>query len=113
NRSEKRLHRSDLSGQVLDYLHELNENDLKLYGFAKAIFEERFAAMTDELVRDRYDRRRGAGVHRRSSIRVNFDDPIDGDGWYPPEVNSDGQVFRWTGPGLTASIDLPLPPRTE
>jgi hypothetical protein len=113
NQSQARLSRSDVPGPVLDYLYELNANDLKLYDVAKSIFEERFAAMTEQLNRDRYERARALRARRHSSVRVNFACPIDGDGWYPPEISTNGQAFRWTGPGLTASIDLPLLPRID
>ncbi|MDX1995565.1 MAG: hypothetical protein SF029_24490 [bacterium] len=43
-------------------------------------------------------------------VRLDFDAPVAGRGWYPPDVWDDGRTVQWTGPGTTSTLYLPFAP---
>ncbi len=96
-----------VSTEIQDMLRELNTLDFEVYRYAEQRFNADFAQMMTELLADR-----AITLHplpARQIIDIPFDQHLPGAGWYPPERDSEGQLFRWLGPAPHASITLALP----
>ncbi|MCU0464534.1 MAG: sulfotransferase family protein, partial [Anaerolineae bacterium] len=91
---------------VIDKIIELNQEDLKLYDYAKRVFDERVAQMRRDQQRLYYLATRARVTPRSHHVRHVFDH-VNGEGWYIPE-NADGMDFMWTGPGEHSTLDLAL-----
>jgi hypothetical protein len=46
----------------------------------------------------------------QDSLWMDFDVPIQGQGWYPPDVWEDGRTVQWTGPQTNSRLYLPFAP---
>ncbi|MGI9013121.1 MAG: hypothetical protein ACR2GY_02615 [Phycisphaerales bacterium] len=124
----------ELDSAVQDRLAQLNQHDLALYDHAEKIFNERVAAMHQDL--DRYRahneeavsvdvaelldrrarmlRRESQGDTHADAIRVHFDmdQPLFGRGWHRREASSlDGTTFCWSGPDRESTLDIAAPVR--
>jgi len=98
---------SGISSAAIERLHELTELDRELYRVAS----DRLGAIALQVTPDRREREYEEAMSARerlSSVRFGFDRGFEGDGWLPRERGADGVVRRWTGPGVSASLDLPL-----
>lgn len=92
---------------VIDKIIELNQEDLKLYDYAKRVFDERVAQMRRDQQRLYYLVNRASTTPRNHRVHHVFDH-INGEGWYVPENRPDGTDFMWTGPGTRSTLDLAL-----
>ena len=110
NSARGRVARSQLPRHVVEDILSLNENDAKLYEFAMELFDQRYTAMVDDLLDDEFHRHSAAVALPKDTVRVEFDQVPNGDGWYPAELSEAGEFFRWTGPTTTAFLDLPVSP---
>ena len=107
NASKARPLRADLPSRLIDEILSLTENDLHLYEYARGLFERRFSAMTDELLAESFERRGTPLQAREEPLRLEGDLPWDGEGWYPPQRDEAGVIYRWTGPQRFSNLDLP------
>jgi hypothetical protein len=124
----------DLPTAVRDALEEYNELDILLYAYAEQTFEQRLAAMVQHLhefakpgepqpdswnddpntmqtLLDRYYAYCQAQRQTppKDTIRVDFGHAIQGSGWHNREkVAVDQSYFRWTGPSVAATLDVPI-----
>ncbi|MEW5939348.1 MAG: hypothetical protein AB1750_06790, partial [Chloroflexota bacterium] len=133
NEAPEKLSADSLPASSLDRLAGYNRLDLRLYNFACALFDERFANMTEDLL-TRYgdaaharlprplpepvlasllDRHYRARLLARTlppapaSARFTFHQTLRGAfGWQRLEISPTHGPFRWTGPGNEASLDL-------
>lgn len=122
-----------LSSRALDAARALSRDDLELYEFASRLFEERFAAMVEDLL-GRHGKARHARMaggpdtatildllddhfrHRRRSSGAppapawvwDPGAPVAGHGWHAAERLASGQTVRWGGPGTESSIEIEL-----
>lgn len=114
NVTENRLTREALPAHVLARIAELNQQDLKLYEYARRRFAERYAQMIHTLLDDHYRRENPAFRQTIAACRITFDQPLpQATGWYEPERDARGQAWRWLGPDPSAVVDLPLEPARE
>ncbi len=102
-----RLQRDELAPKVLHQLEDRVHLDLELYRFAETLFAERRAAMVNDLLRAHW-RSCWAGVFI-DQANADFCAGWAGVGWYGREIHPDHGCFRWIGPGVTATVWLPLP----
>jgi ABC-type polysaccharide/polyol phosphate transport system ATPase subunit len=108
-----------------------NSSDAVLYARVVRRFNYRFALMAQDLIeryggpltekleppyplellhgllRARYDRMQ-AKLRQQPAIRFTFDRPVPGTGWYGVEYSKQHGTFRWTGPDLAATIQIPI-----
>jgi hypothetical protein len=87
----------------IQILREHNTIDLQLYEFAKKLISWRdFGEAMRQLVRD--------GIYHvpPESFEIQMADLIPGSGWYAPEHDDRGGVWRWTGPNRHFTIEVPL-----
>ena len=104
--------------------------DAKLYEFAQQIFDERYSQMIKdlkkkynetsltnnppydivyELLEKHYNDHFEESRPKVQLINYTFNQALDGDGWHEREIEPTSKIiFRWSGPGKTSSIDLPL-----
>jgi len=133
NAAPEKFSVDSLPASTRDKLTGYNNLDIKLYEMARALFEERFANMTEELLArygdstharlprplsdeilvsllDKHYQARllaRTGPRTESSSRFTFDQTVSGGfGWQRREVSPAHGPFRWTGPGNESSIDL-------
>lgn len=84
-------------------VEELSRLDRELYRRAQALFEKRLAAIDRVHVLMRYSR-------PAPPWRYEFAQPLLGSGWHRRERKTpEGDWFRWTGPGRSATLRLPAP----
>jgi hypothetical protein len=115
-----------LTDQQIEKIRSLNALDEQLYAWAERVFNERLAAMRGDLARfapggrvspdadlrplldARYASARAARDERpRERVRIDFDEPLWGDGWHRREASAhDGTAFRWTGPATESTVDV-------
>lgn len=138
NSSADRPSLDDISPEIFDTINSNNALDGELYAFACQLFEERFTAMWHDLLNRYCATPAGTGAEKvapaaRPSNQViydllaqhyqaNFkalnpplttlsytlDQPLSGEGWYMRENDPNYGFIRWSGPGPSASLDLPL-----
>jgi hypothetical protein len=135
NEAPQRLAADRLPASALARLAGYNELDVKLYDYARALFEQRFNQMTMTLLerygdkehaqlkpplpadvleallekhyRLRFLQRNPTGREGSTSSTFSFDQAVSGGfGWQRLETSPTCSPFRWTGPGTEASIDL-------
>ena len=135
NESPEKLPTDSLPKSALSRLTRYNELDLKLYDFARALFEERYTrlglfllehyggkshahlkpplppGMMETLLeghyRIRFLQKDPPSGKKPPSSRFTFDQMVRGGfGWQRRELSPEHGPFRWTGPGREASIDL-------
>lgn len=111
--------------------------DRVLYEHARGIFERQYARMvqdlfdlpagnalppeiTDQEITNRIDARARAALVERSrgsrlpsTARIAMAEPIRGNGWLQREGLDVGRIYRWTGPGRFASLDLLITPAEQ
>lgn len=132
NKTLVRTRRADLTQEELDTILALNEYDMQLYCHAQQLFETRFAEMQHRLL-ERYGDRTNASlqpplphatvltllekayVHEyracnpaASTMVFSPGQMIPGAGWHRAEVHPIHGFFRWTGPQIHSTLDLPL-----
>ena len=121
---------NELEGETLDRVLELNQQDTALYDLAEQVFDQRLTAMYADLaarfgtssttdapdaeqldswldqhyLQHRWGQQSAAA---NDHIRIDFDQPIFGQGWHRREASSiDGSTFCWTGPTTESFIDM-------
>jgi|GEM_PF-2208320 len=126
-----------LSLQAQSALKEMNLLDIELYNYASRIFEKRYRAMLDYLLKN-YSENKYANLdspidqnavskllekhyetrrNKRNSLRPALKEyhyfttsPAEGSfGWYPAEDTGLYGYARWSGPGTEAGFDIPRP----
>jgi len=87
---------------------EENQLDMALYAWALRWFDRHWADVTLREARQAYERRL---LERLQTPPLVFEmgEAICGTGWYAPE-RWGNEIFRWSGPDRTATVDLPIPP---
>jgi len=125
----RQLKQDQLEPEVLETIANRNALDLALYEYAQELFADRHAQMVQTLqfrygntsgdrfkptvisisdlleqhYRDRY-------AEQPQSLTANldfdFNQALSGSGWHLREGSD--PTFRWTGPGTTSTLDLPL-----
>lgn len=98
---------STISEQGMARLREITALDQRLYDRASA----RFAAIVDGMSPERYAAAYGQVMGARErlpELRLGFGRAFEGDGWHERERAPDGRVRRWTGPGESAWMDVPM-----
>lgn len=136
-KSKKAL--DELPASTLELLQSHSWIDQELYTYTKAIFEERFNQMVQDLL-DQYGTHDQQSVYAASgqkpdqatlqellekhaeqrfkaahqslstAIEYNFCEPLRGLGWQRRECATDDLAHRWMGPVTTATLDLPIAP---
>lgn len=121
---------NQLSDEINEEIKSCIEYDLKLYDFAKTLFELRFNQMVKDLKSKYYEEKfaqlpfrkmmyellekhydfcvGGSKPLQNHFINFDFNQKLSGSGWYWRETLFDGTVFRWMGPELESSIDFVL-----
>ncbi|MGB3405938.1 MAG: sulfotransferase family 2 domain-containing protein, partial [Jannaschia sp.] len=132
NQSAKRMRRDDLDEETISLLEGLNRVDLALYAEATRLFEAQFGAMvadleqrglghpspnsspeksldlTSALIRH-YGDRHSQQATFSSTLNFSVRRPVAGANWYSREgLEPNCTPFRWTGPGTTSTLYLPL-----
>jgi len=120
----------DLTDDAFKILKKRTNVDTQLYEFAQQIFDRRYIQMVEKLKEKYYDSslknmdpndlvyellKKYYNDHfeesrpKVQSINYTFNQQFDGDGWFSREMDpTSKKMFRWSGPGKTSSIDLPL-----
>ena len=120
----------DISEEARKVLEERIKLDVKLYQFAKPIFESRYSQMVYDLkekyyeskyenmdendvvfdmLEKHYNDNYNKWHPKVSSIDYDFGKVLYGTGWQEREIHPDSKViFRWTGPDTKSVIDFPL-----
>lgn len=101
----------DLDDETRERLTERNRHDLALYAYAQERYREIRAAHSAA------ETRRAEEAFRRVTLPTGWAQggfldirgPI-GVGWSPVKGEQKGSAFRWSGPGKTSLLMLPLPP---
>ncbi|NJR40178.1 MAG: sulfotransferase family protein [Leptolyngbyaceae cyanobacterium CSU_1_4] len=123
----RRLKQDQLEPEVLETIATRNSLDLALYQYAQELFATRHAQMV-QILQERYgsiagncletmalpdlleqhyrDRYAEQPPSLTAHLDFNFNQALSGSGWHLREGNE--SVFRWTGPGTTSTLDLPL-----
>lgn len=143
NVSNNRPSRDEISPEIRRKITANSALDVQLYEFACQLFDERFSKMCQELLDRYASTGPGAGadiggvntslskgnlyalLDKRyqanfkelnppiTSLSFTLDQPLSGEGWYSRENNSDYGYIRWSGPDLSASLDLPLAAQSD
>lgn len=131
NVTPQRPLREQLDARTIERIVSFNTLDIDLYAHAARLFAERYAGMTEDLLSryaavgttrlsspshatmhdllERHYEQRFAEAHPPvRDLRIDFEEPLSGRGWYPPESLPGHGTVRWTGPECTATLDLPL-----
>lgn len=122
----------ELPRHLLDRIVDANRIDLELYDHGRLLFERRYERMSEELL-ERYGR--GEHAHLRPPLspdvvadllethyerrfverqpavpahKVRFGAKISGRGWQTRQLDPVLGVYRWSGPGPRATLDLPI-----
>ncbi len=128
---------NEISEQTIAVIKENSQLDAEIYRHAAEIFEQRFAAMQQDLLEKYGDRvnpklevasdaklsseqlaallekhydQRYRELHPTLPQKVfyDFNQPLRGDGWQRREYPQDDPVsYRWIGPDPVATLDLP------
>jgi hypothetical protein len=128
---------NEISSSTIEVIQQNTALDAELYQYAKEIFEIRFSQMTQELL-TRYGRDCGLDsstpteqpltevqyaklleLHYQqrfmsqekltsTSYVYDFCLPLRGSGWQRREYPKQQPLYRWTGPGTIATLDLPV-----
>jgi len=125
----RQLKQDQLAPEVLEMIAHRNALDLALYEYAQELFADRHAQMVQTL-QLRYGNPSGDRVqptampisdlleqHYRdryaeqppsltTNLDFDFNQALSGSGWHLREGSE--LTFRWTGPGTTSTLDLPL-----
>ena len=106
NAAPERLTRDQLPSHLLEKIKSINALDIKLYDYAKSLFNERYNDMMENLLRQKAVGHDSTQTQGADTIVFDFHQHISGTGWYTLE-SSDNLKWRWTGPGTTSTIYLP------
>lgn len=98
----------EISPEALAMLREMTALDAELYRYAAQRFNADYAQMMSEIIQQQAIASQPA--LNQENIELSFDYQLPGTGWYPPEYDPDGQIFRWLGPAPQATVVLRLPP---
>jgi len=105
----KKYKTDDIPVKARDAILERNQLDIALYAFARDLFNQRYQAMIDQLLKknyvDHFTQRRPA----QERLDIIKDYTFSGM-WYPFETTPDGTSFRWMGPLKEAAADVRLTP---
>lgn len=127
---------NDIPASTIEVIKENTSLDAELYTYAKEIFEQRFSQMVADLVTrfgaecglapttteadlseaqlaklvDLHYQQRFANLEKPSSTSYVYDFclPLRGTGWQRRELPHNQPTYRWTGPGTTSTLDLPV-----
>lgn len=129
---------NEISAATLDVIKANSQLDAEIYHHAREIFEQRFAAMQQDLLEhygDQVDPKLQLGSESKLSteqlaallekhydqrhrelhptpeqkVFYDFNQPLRGDGWQRREYPQDDPVsYRWIGPSPVATLDLPV-----
>jgi hypothetical protein len=142
NKTSTKTLPDSLPSSTWKMLESYNQYDQELYAFAQQEFQLRFDQMClillerygsrvqtrrrlplpqDDMValleahyRQRFIQRQVGESPFSGQTRFTFDSPApSAAGWQRREVSPIHGPFRWTGPGTTASLDLPRPDNTD
>lgn len=119
-----------ISTEASNVLEDRTRADVKLYQFAKQLFESRYSQMVEDLkgkyyvpsyenmaandvvynMLEKHYNDHFRDLHTEvSAIDCDFSKRMDGYGWYEREFLSDKKtIFRWTGPETKSVINFPL-----
>lgn len=95
--------------KTIDRLCDVNQLDLELYQYSRNLFSKRYKQLVVNLLWDSFSRRR-ASVQLERTLDIQFDDVIQGYGWYPREIDSLGRYFRWSGPSNKSTLLIMIAP---
>lgn len=104
-------------------LAEINQQDLKLYKFAEAVFEDKIIAMNkslnqfknseqqsiDDLIDCKYQHHhaRNSATVFNKKLHYGFEQILLGSQWHRRELmQPENEYFRWTGPDRQVTIDF-------
>jgi hypothetical protein len=127
---------NEIPASTIEVIKENTSLDAELYTYAKEIFEQRFSQMVADLVArfgaecglepatteadlseaqlaklvDLHYQQRFANLEKPSSTSYVYDFclPLRGTGWQRRELPNNQPTYRWTGPGTTSTLDLPV-----
>lgn len=107
--SELALQKEQLPNETRERIEQVTRLDLELYQNANRLLRERteHLALSIEKINRPYNDVLGR-LPKREAILLNFDEPFFGEGWHQREWGPDGLPLRWTGPGTTTYLDLPI-----
>ena len=133
NAAPHRPHSQQLSSGALKAIKTNMAYDIELYQFAKTLFFKRYTRMVEELFAEngpitgamehRFDQLSSKHIVKRlkanydnqfkdiqpsDKLTIQFQQAINGSGWYPPKTDVAGRTFRWTGPNKNSTLDIPL-----
>lgn len=97
----------DISSEAIGLLRAMTSLDAELYCYAQQRFEADYAQMMSEVI-ERITVASHPSLSKRP-IEVAFDFRLPGTGWYLPEHDAAGTLFRWLGPSPEGTVSLPLP----
>ena len=89
-----------------ELIHEMTRADQIVYQHAQRLLGASLTTLIDE---QQPIRAADPAQPIAGTIDIGVDDPIDGDGWHVLE--GEDQKWRWTGPGRTTTVRLPVIPR--
>jgi hypothetical protein len=81
--------------------------DQRLYTRAREIFNDRYSSISAPEIESNYSDNMKSRA-KNKSIYFGFEKAIYGSGWQGRELQSDGKVYRWTGPGAISVLDVLL-----
>lgn len=117
----RKLKQDQLEPEVIEIIARRNSLDLDLYNYAQELFADRHAQMV-QILQERYgsvsipipalleqhyrDRYAEQPQSLTTQLDFDFNQALSGSGWHLREGSE--PTFRWTGPGTTSTLDLPL-----
>ena len=117
----RKLKQDQLEPEVIEMIARRNSLDLDLYNYAQELFADRHAQMV-QILQERYgsvsipipalleqhyrDRYAEQPQSLTTQLDFDFNQALSGSGWHLREGSE--PTFRWTGPGTTSTLDLPL-----
>lgn len=134
-KSKKAL--DEIPASTIEVIKANTTFDAELYQYAKEIFETRFSEMTQDLLSrygkecgldlaetteqtltdaqyaqllDLHYQQRFLAIEKLTSTSYVYDFclPLRGSGWQRREHPKNQPIYRWIGPGTTATLDLPV-----
>ena len=104
NRARTPFDESQLTPRALERVHEYTRIDRAVYEHAKGLFDTRVGGITPGDVEAQF-REVMAAKPRMTEVHYSFDKALLGSNWHPRERRG---TARWSGPGTSTTIDLPL-----
>lgn len=103
NKSSK----TEISQNVLDYLAEINQDEIELYEYGLSIFKNRLAQMREE----KKNEVKVFELHshkKQRNVQFDFSHVYPGQGWYVGEPHPQYSLVRWSGPTPTSRLFFSL-----